>query len=221
MTALLGLARRNPNDPETFAGLVHACRYSGLLEASEAAHREARRLDPHIWTSCVYTWWARGEFERLVDETSDAADFQLRAMALEGLGRRPEALRSIEALPTTSLTPVFASLRAALTALLSASPEAADGFASIVAAHSDPEAFFMYATVQAHFGDAERALSRLTTAVERGFSVPQALLDHPWLALLRGTPAFSALLARAEADRALAVVAFREAGGEALLGAAG
>ena len=87
LVALLGLARRNPNDPETFAGLVHACRYSGLLEASEAAHREARRLDPHLWTSSVYTWWARGEFERIVGETSDAGDFQLRSMALEGLGR--------------------------------------------------------------------------------------------------------------------------------------
>ncbi|HEX9185469.1 MAG TPA: protein kinase, partial [Vicinamibacteria bacterium] len=37
MVRLLRLARDNRNDPELFAGLVHACRYSGLLEASLAA----------------------------------------------------------------------------------------------------------------------------------------------------------------------------------------
>ena len=85
MVRLLGLARSNRNDPEIFAGLVHACRYCGLLEASEAAHREARRLDPHISTSVVYTWWARGEMERVLAETSDAADFELRD---DGASRR-------------------------------------------------------------------------------------------------------------------------------------
>jgi hypothetical protein len=59
LVRLLGLARTARTDPEVFAGLVHACRHCGLLEASEAAHREARRLDPHISTSVVYTWWAR------------------------------------------------------------------------------------------------------------------------------------------------------------------
>ncbi len=38
--------RRRAVDPEHFAGLVHACRYAGLLNASVAAHEEARRLDP-------------------------------------------------------------------------------------------------------------------------------------------------------------------------------
>ena len=86
MVRLLGLAGSARNDPEIFAGLVHACRYCGLLEASEAAHREARRLDPHISTSVVYTLWARGAMDRIVAETSDASDFQLRMMALEALG---------------------------------------------------------------------------------------------------------------------------------------
>jgi serine/threonine-protein kinase len=218
LTALVGLARRNPNDAETFAGLVHACRYSGLLDASEAAHREARRLDPHIWTSSVYTWWARGEFERIVVESADAGDFQLRAMALEGLGRREEARRSLQ-VPTASLTPVFASIRDALTALLAGDPGASEGFANIVEAHTDPEAFFMYATVQAHFGDGERALERLAKAVGMGFNVPQAIREHPWLGSVRDAPRFGLLVERAEAESRLALAAFREAGGEAVLGA--
>jgi tetratricopeptide (TPR) repeat protein len=219
MVRLLGLARSTPNDPEIFAGLVHACRYCGLLDASEAAHREARRLDPHIWTSVVYTWWARGEMDRLVTETVDAGDFQLRVLALEALGRRDEALRSLKALPTTSLTPVFAAMRTSLIALFEGTPEAANAFASMVSKHTDPEAFFMYATVQAHFGDAERAQRRLTNAVDGGFTVPQALRDHPWFGALRDAPGFAGLVERAEEGRRHALVAFREAGGEALLGA--
>ncbi len=219
MVRLLGLARSVRNDPEIFAGLVHACRYCGLLEASEAAHREARRLDPHISTSVVYTLWADGAMERIVAETSDASDFQLRMMALEALGRRDEALTALKAVSAASLTPVFASIRASLQALLERTPRAVEGFGGAVASHTDPEAFFTYAAVQAHFGDPERALARLTRAVEGGFTVPQALREHPWFESLRSTPAFPSLVERAVARRTQALAAFQEAGGEALLGA--
>ena len=219
MTGLIGLARGNPNDPETYAGLVHACRYCGLLEASEAAHREARRLDPHIWTSFVYTLWARADMARLLAETADAGDFQLRLLALEGLGRRDEALAGLKAVPTAALTPVFAAMRNSLIALFEQAPDAAEAFASMVSAHRDPEAFFIYASVQARFGDHERALERLTRSVLGGFTVPQALLDHPWLDGLRG-PRLASLVEHAEAAREQARRAFREAGGEELLGVA-
>jgi serine/threonine protein kinase len=218
MMGLLGLARRNPNDPETFAGLVHACRYCGLLEASEAAHREARRLDPHIWTSFVYTLWARGEMERLLAETADAGDFQLRMLALEGLGRRDEALSGLRAIPAAGLSPVFTAMRSSLIALMEQAPSASEAFAGLASAHSDPEAFFMYASVQAHIGDGERALDCLTRATKGGFTVPQALREHPFFATLRG-PALEALAVRAEAVRREAERAFRDGGGEALLGA--
>ena len=52
---LLGEADRHGNDPELFAGLVHACRYCGLFEQSIAAHAEARRLDPNVPTSLEQT----------------------------------------------------------------------------------------------------------------------------------------------------------------------
>ena len=48
LVRLLGEADRHGNDPELFAGLVHACRYCGLYEQSIAAHAEARRLDPNV-----------------------------------------------------------------------------------------------------------------------------------------------------------------------------
>ena len=219
MVRLLGLARSTRNDPEIFAALVHACRYCGLLDASEAAHREARRLDPHIWTSVVYTWWARGEMERLTGETFDATGFQLRSLALEGLGRRAEALRNLEAVSPTSLAPVMAALRTGLLGLLRDAPDAVAGFTNAVSAHTDPEAHLMYATIQGHFGEPELAFGSLVAAVDGGFTVPQALREHPWLASVRQGGRLDALAERAEARRREAESAFRDEGGEALLGA--
>ena len=43
LVRLLNEANRHGNDPELFAGLVHACRYCGLYAESIAAHAEARR----------------------------------------------------------------------------------------------------------------------------------------------------------------------------------
>ena len=183
MVRLLGLARTNRNDPEIFAGLVHACRYCGLMEASEAAHREARRLDPHISTSITYTWWARGDMERVISETSDAADFELRTMAFEALGRKDEARQTLKGEAT--LAPIFASIRRALLALLDGREEAAVAFADLAATHGDPEALFMYGACLARVGDTTRALDTLVAAVQRGFAAPRALA-HPWLEPLRG-----------------------------------
>src|SRR6185295_1153211 len=63
---LLSEATRHGNDPELFAGLVHACRYSGLFEESVAAHAEARRLDPNITTGVQQTFLVNGDIDRLV-----------------------------------------------------------------------------------------------------------------------------------------------------------
>ena len=52
---LLRHAATNRHDAQLFAGLVHACRYAGLLDASIAAHDEAVRLDPNVATGVEYT----------------------------------------------------------------------------------------------------------------------------------------------------------------------
>src|SRR5262249_28281990 len=48
-------------DPELFAGLVSACRYCGLLDASAAAHARALELEPKIATSVAHTWFLQGD----------------------------------------------------------------------------------------------------------------------------------------------------------------
>jgi TolB-like protein len=218
MLQLLGLARRYPNDPELFAGLVHACRYSGLLEASEAAHREVRRLDPHHWTSVIYTFWLRGEHQRIVDETTDLTDFELRALALLALGREHDARRALE--PAKVLSPVFGQVRDGLRALLEGREEGLPALRSIVALHTDPEALYVYACVQARFGEPHEALATLQRSIERGYCPAQALRREQWLEGVHGLAGFEALRARADAGRHEALAAFRDAAGDQVLGAA-
>ena len=74
-------------DPEHFAGLVHACRYAGLLDASVAAHEEARRLDPTIPTSVLNAYALQNDWERIVRE-ADAGDPDSRASRFTGWAAR-------------------------------------------------------------------------------------------------------------------------------------
>src|SRR4029434_9790408 len=66
MVRLLGEATRHGNDPELFAGLVHACRYCGLFEESLAAHAEARLREPNGPTSRGQTLLLSGNVERIL-----------------------------------------------------------------------------------------------------------------------------------------------------------
>ncbi len=111
--------------------------------------------------------------ERVIAETSDAGDFELRTMAFEALGRLEEARRTLERAVTPLGSPVFdAMLRALRAPRRRASPEAAAAFAELAATHTDPEALFMYGSCQARVGDGRGALAALTSAVDGGFTVP-------------------------------------------------
>ena len=56
MLRLLERTTRHRTDPELLAGLVHALRYCGLLDASVAAFEKAQRLDPNVVTSVSQTF---------------------------------------------------------------------------------------------------------------------------------------------------------------------
>ena len=75
---LLGEASRHGNDPELFAGLVHACRYCGLFAQSVAAHAEARRLDPNVTTSVEQTLMMMGDVDAMLAMRGPQADFRRR-----------------------------------------------------------------------------------------------------------------------------------------------
>ena len=92
---LLNEATRHGNDPELFAGLVHACRYAGLFEESIAAHAEARRLDPNINTSFQQTLMMKRDIDQLArrraPERVAGGDEGIRVIGLGLSGRRDEA----------------------------------------------------------------------------------------------------------------------------------
>jgi tetratricopeptide (TPR) repeat protein len=67
--ALMRLVKRayaRHAEPQIYAALVHACRYSGLLPESVSAHRHARRLDPTVSTSVLHTYSGAPPWDREV-----------------------------------------------------------------------------------------------------------------------------------------------------------
>ncbi len=91
MVRLLGRVRGSSSDPELYAGLLHASRYVGLLDASIAAYRRATRLDPGIRTSVAHSFFMLGDFERAIELDADDPAY-LTVLALHALGRSDEAL---------------------------------------------------------------------------------------------------------------------------------
>lgn len=209
---------RVATDPELFAGLVHACRYVGLLDASVAAHEEARRLDPHIQTSVHNTYAALGDHERILRDP-DLRDSDVRGVALYRAGRREEALAVWEG-PGPDATPMLKAWSEMIVACLKEAPEAR-ALAEQVFTHSmwhDPEGFITNGLILSRLGSDELALRALRIAVDGGFHVPHLLLHDPWLAPLRSHARFGEIVRLAQARHAEAVAVFRNEGGERLLG---
>jgi serine/threonine protein kinase/tetratricopeptide (TPR) repeat protein len=217
MRRLLQRAKRAV-DPEHFAGLVHACRYAGLLDASVAAHEEARRLDPTIPTSIVNTWMMLGEFERIL-RLPDEGDPDRKAMAFYRLGQREEALASWHRAPEDAPA-TYKAWDEIIVACLSDAPDAREVAERAVEriTWTDPEGFLTGGLILSRLGSHELALQALGSAVDGGFTVPHPLLHDPWLAPIRDDPRFVDILHRAEARRDEALAVFRREGGERLLG---
>ncbi len=227
LVRLLGEADRHGNDPELFAGLVHACRYCGLYEQSIAAHAEARRLDPNVPTSFEQTLLMTGDLERLLaverplGAGGGGGDGGIRVIGLGLAGRRDEAGRALLDMKQASRIPAFQSWIECLRAWLDRRP--ADMLVGIAALSAlkimdDPEAIFQEAWLLCDLGEYERGLAQVRTAVANGYFVAPTLSGSRQFDAMRSDPAFQEVLAQAEAGRQRALAAFREAGGERLLG---
>jgi eukaryotic-like serine/threonine-protein kinase len=219
MVRLLGLAAETRNDAELFAGLVHACRYSGLLEASLAAHREAQRLDPNLPTGVVHTLWQLGEFERQLELNDGEGGVAARSFALLALGRREEALQAWE-LVAASYDPQNSVVREWIDPVrdfLKLSEASRSAVFKNLDGAFDPEEIFFVGTQAARLGMPE-ATEILGRAVDAGYPCWDALVRHPWITPIKEQPGFADVVRRAELAKHRAEVAFREAGGQTLLG---
>jgi serine/threonine-protein kinase len=222
---LLHEAMRHGNDPELFAGLVHACRYAGLFEESIAAHAEARRLDPTIATSVLQTLLMNGDIDRLVavdstEHVPGGGDEGIRVIGLGFVGRREEARHLLDRLAHGPAGQTFQAWTSHLAAWLDRRIDDMLSTVSIFAPlkiFDDPEAIFQEGWFFCDVGEHQRGLDYLQRAVARGYFPAATLTNWPQFDALRDDPRFQTLLADAEAGRERAKAAFREAGGERLL----
>ena len=224
---LLGEANRHGNDPELFAGLVQACRYCGLYDESVAAHVEARRLDPNVPTSVGQTLLMMGDTERLLGlappplGTSGDEWIQARVTGLALAGRRDESRDLLTQMRQVPRVTAFQAWSDFLLAWLERCPS--DMLAGLSPLHSlkihdDPEFTFRVGWLLCDVGEHEQGLPYLQRALAKAYFVAPTLSSSPLFAPLRSDPRFEATLAEAEAGRAQALIAFRDAGGERLLG---
>ncbi len=223
---LLREAGRHGNDPELFAGLVHACRYCGLFDQAIAAHEEARRLDPNVPTSIAQTILMTGDIERLLASERQASagsgDEGIRIIGLGLAGRREAARRSLLEMRKA---PNIATFRAWTDYLAAWLDRRVEDMASEMSSFrslkimDDPEAIFQEGWLLCDVGDHGHGLVHLQRAVARGYFVAPTLAGRPQFDALRGDAKFLRLLADAETGRRRALEAFRQAGGDELLGA--
>jgi len=224
MVRLLGEATRHGNDPELFAGMVHACRYCGLYDQSIAAHAEARRLDPNVPTGVEQTFLLASEIDRMLAETPPAviagADDGIRVIGLGLAGRRDEAHALLAAMRQRSRLPTFVVWTDRLHSWLDGHLEMLNvSMSPGLKIRDDPEAIFQEGWMLCHVGEYEPGMFCLELAVSKGYMAATALARSPQFDALRGNARFGDLLAQAKAGRERALTAFRTSGGEALLGA--
>ncbi|MQA29819.1 MAG: hypothetical protein GEU82_08275 [Luteitalea sp.] len=226
LVRLIGEANRHGNDPELFAGIVHACRYCGLYEHSVAAHAEARRLDPNVFTSLEQTLLMTSDIDRLMavePRAVDAgADDGIRVIGLGLAGRRDEARLALLAMREgRPQIRAFQTWTDYLMAWLERRPEDMELGLSALSAlkiQEDPEAIFQQGWLLCDIGQHQRGLGHLQQAVAKAYFVAPTLSGSRAFDALRTDPAFQKLLAQAEEGRQQALAAFREADGERLLG---
>jgi serine/threonine-protein kinase len=221
--AMIRLLQRAANaaDPDLFAGLCHACRYCGLLEASVAAHDHARRLDPKAVTSVINTYFQLQDFERVLSCGDKGAPY-LEGIALAQTGRVDEGVALLRAVGQKAPPRMRDFMDAAVITLAGdnrLTPEMIAAFERGFFQHVvDPEGLYYASRHLAHLGERTIALREFARAVDGGYSCYPAFVSDPWLDKLRDIEEFQEVMGRAKQRYGEAVEAFKSAGGERIVG---
>jgi TolB-like protein len=222
MTRLLGRLALNAAQPEILVGLVQACRYCGLLDASLNAHHLARRLDPQIQTGAAHTHFMSGDYAAALAACNPSDLGYVDAMMLTALGRESEALALVRArepgYPKGSPVLIYiSSLRALLEGKKDECIETIRRWSPL---QRDAEGMYYTSRQLAYVGAHEDAMDGLERSLASGYFCLPVLLTDPWLDGLRETPRFQRHVDRVRTRHKSALVSFGVAGGLKLLGAA-
>jgi len=218
---LLGRLKEKSSDPELYAGLVHACRYLGLLEASLAADHRAKRLDPSIRTSVAHSYYMNGEFQKAMEMDVEQPPY-VTILSLLAIGRANDALaicRTVKASLALNahLAAIVDSIAAGVEQRFEEGRAAVERLLAF-RAFSDPEGFYYWAHASATLRDGEMAIRLLGRAVDTGMHCVRALETNPLFDSLRSDARFSDLVARARAAQKAGERGFADADGYRLLG---
>ena len=217
MRRLLDCARSQRADPELYAGLVHVCRYCGLLNASIAAYEKAHRLDPNIQTSVCHSFWFVGDAARAIATDNGEIPFMKYLLQIRG-GEREQVLEALRQLAVGDGTMYASGWERLVAALTGDHDTFARGLEAEVELMRDPEGIYYWALMAALIGDADRAFDLLQRTVDRGWMCHQALTREPVLDSIRADPRMAQIVGEMERRHDAAVAVFVDAGGERLLG---
>lgn len=199
MVTLLDRVGRGSNDPAVFAGLVTLFRFCGLLEASAAAHEQARQLDPHASTSAAHTYWMMGRYQEALAAVDRDRDMGDEAFILASLGRNDEALavyddRKRRVTGRAGLGKFFDAFQATLQRRADVAIPILRGFMDF----PDPEGRFYIGRALAYLGETDDAVATVDSSERGGFFCYPFFARDPWLDSLRTDPRFIEVLRRAE-----------------------
>jgi tetratricopeptide (TPR) repeat protein len=199
------------DEPESFAGLVHALRFCGLLEESAAAHQRAIALDPAMVTSVPHTHFLRGDYQATLD-TYAATRYYLDAAAWAALGDTTRAASLLrDRLAAGQLSHLMGGLMTSLLAILDDRRDAAAATMRALPLEREPEVVFYLARHYALLDDGEETVRLLRRARSEGLTASRTLERDRAFATVRATAPFRDELeecrhvegnARRELDRA-------------------
>jgi serine/threonine protein kinase/tetratricopeptide (TPR) repeat protein len=217
---LLRHAATNRHDAQLFAGLVHACRYAGLLDASLAAHDEAVRLDPNVATGVEYSLAHLPErIQKAGLMTSARAGFLDGIFPAIALGSPDNALEVLNSVNMAMVPPAFLRSFEAISAFITRPPaDAVPVIEEAIAAHVDPEALFLFGVMLTRLGGVERGLGVVGDAVRAGYTPASTLTGNHAFDALRGQAAFKAIADEAWRRLRMNQEMFEAAGGPEMLG---
>jgi TolB-like protein/regulator of RNase E activity RraB len=217
---LLKHAAINRHDAQLFAGLVHACRYAGLFDASVASHDEAMRLDPNVATGVEYTLAQLAlNSSTLLDELLKRPHSLDAPFVLAALGDPDTARKVVNAVDVRLVPPAFRRSFDAVVALHTASAEVAVAtIEQAMQVHSDPEALFLFGAMMVRVDRVDRGLEVAADAVRAGYSPVVTLQQRGPFDAVREHAVFRTMLDTAVAQMRAAQEIFEAAGGPEMLG---